>query len=206
MECAGHLWRQFPSGESGDRRLFRQGFTLTQLVRNDCVLVTTHSQSLPRSLSPVALARWALRPGLRSPGAPHTPPQPDAGVWALSGSRAGREGTRTPPPPPASACRSGRPLARRWVRCTRGAAAVQQRFMQRRRRRRLLLLPPRKQTNRALPPPPSRSSMPPPPPPPPPLRRRAGGSGPGWAPLLAAPLPSLPSAGAPEPERAPAAS
>lgn len=48
MECAGHLWRQFPSGESGDRRLFRQGFTLTQLVRNDCVLVTTHLQEKQR--------------------------------------------------------------------------------------------------------------------------------------------------------------
>lgn len=84
------------------------------------------------------------------------------------------------------------------------AASILTLWRQRRRRRRLLLLPPRKQTDRALPSPPSRSSMPPPPSPP--LRRRAGGSGPGWATLLAAPLPSLPSAGAREPARAPAAS
>lgn len=162
-----------------------------------------YSQSLPRSASPAALARRALHPGLRRPGGPHAP---EPGCRSVGAVRlpGGAEGARSRPPPPASACRSGRPLARRWVRCTRGAAAVQ-RFMQRRRRRRLLLLPPRKQTDRALPSPPSRSSMPPPPPPPP-LRRRAGGSGPGWAALLAAPLPSLPSAGAREPARAPAAS
>ncbi|CAI9151106.1 unnamed protein product [Rangifer tarandus platyrhynchus] len=157
-------------------------------------------------------ARGAFHPGSQPLAAPR-PRRPGRRVSLRPSCGAGPAGAQvSAAATAASACCEGRPLARRWVRCTRGAAAVQ-RFMQRQRRRRrrrrprLLLLPPRRQTDREPPPPPpppSPGSMPPPLPPPP-LWRGAGGSGPGWAPLLAAPLPTLPSARALELAGAPAA-
>lgn len=122
-------------------------------------------------LVPDCPALGGLPPWVTAPGGLLSPRHLGRGVSLRPSCGRGRRERRSPPlprlPPPASACCSGRPLARCWVRCTRGPPRCRGSCSggwPRRRRRRLPPLPPRRQTDLALLPPP---------PPPPRLRRAA---------------------------------